>query len=367
MVASLTPVSFQDMPGWNSDNPLKVIEGLVDCAHHARTVKPYKTGAIGIEWSDFLPAIAALENSRPATAGEARAYFETHFVPFGISPDDGADGFVTGYYEPEIAVSADKTGDFQYPFYARPGDLVALNEANHPADMDPYFAFGRHVEGGIVEYADRRTIDGGLLEGRGLEIAWARSKVDVFFVHIQGAARLCYADGRVRRITYAAKTGHHFTAIGRVLVQLGELSAEAVTMQSLRDWLAENPHRVDEILWHNRSYIFFRQADVADLQSGPIAAAKVPLMAGRSLAVDRLLHTFGTPVYVQADSLEHLDDGPFRRLMLAQDTGSAIVGPARGDIFTGSGAVAGDLAGSVKHPAVFYMLVPTTAAERFMP
>ncbi|MEX3010837.1 murein transglycosylase A [Hoeflea sp. TYP-13] len=365
--SDLRPVPFDDLPGWKSDDPLKVIEGLVDCANYTRSVKHYKTGALGIEWSDFLPAVDALKNNRPSTPEQARTFFETHFIPFGIIPDDGAGGFVTGYYEPEIDVSAERTGQFQYPFHAKPEDLVALDDTNRPAGLDAYFAFGRQCGDGIVEYADRRSIDGGFLEGRGLEIAWARSKVDVFFVHIQGAARLRYRDGTVRRITYATKTGHPFTAIGRVLVELGELSPGAVTMQTIRDWLRDNPGRVDEILWHNRSYIFFRQADVADHDKGQIAAAKVPLIAGRSLAVDRLLHTFGTPVYVQADSLIHIGNAPLRRLMLAQDTGSAIVGPARGDIFTGSGAKAGDLAGSVKHPANFFLLLPKAAAGRFMP
>jgi membrane-bound lytic murein transglycosylase A len=171
----------------------------------------------------------------------------------------------------------------------------------------------------------------------------------------------------VRRVTYAAKTGHPFTAIGRVLIDRGELTPETVSMQSIRSWLADNPQRVDELLWCNRSYIFFRQADFDDPEDGPIAAAKVPLTAGRSLAVDRLLHTFGTPIFVAAETLTHIGNTPFRRLMLAQDTGSAIIGPARGDIFAGSGSAAGDLAGTVKHAATFYMLIPAGAAERFPP
>lgn len=367
MVASLTPVSFQELPGWHSDNPLNIAGGLLDCARYAEMVKPYKTGALGIAWSDFEPAIAALRSDMPKTADDARAYFETHFIPFGIKPADGAVGFVTAYFEPEIEVADQKTDAYQFPFHAKPHDLVALSEADRPADLDASFAFGRQTDDGIVEYADRQAIDQGFLEGRGLEIAWAKNKTDVFFVHIQGAARLCYPDGSVRRITYAAKTGHPFTAIGRVLIDRGELSAETVSMQSIRAWLSAHPERADEVFWHNRSYIFFREAVVDDPKAGPIAAAKVPLMAGRSLAVDRLLHTFGTPFFVAADSLTHLDDAPFRRLMLAQDTGTAIVGPARGDIFTGSGAAAGELAGTVKHAADFFIFVPRQIVQRFMP
>lgn len=170
----------------------------------------------------------------------------------------------------------------------------------------------------------------------------------------------------MKRITYAAKAGHPFSPIGRLLLDRGELDPKTISMQTIRKWLADHPDEVDGVLWHNRSYIFFREADVAGLDMGPIAAAKVPLVAGRALAVDRLIHTFGFPFFIHAPSLTHLDNGkPFARLMLALDTGSAIVGPARGDIFTGSGFEAGELAGTVRNDADFYMLLPHVAAKRY--
>jgi membrane-bound lytic murein transglycosylase A len=147
------------------------------------------------------------------------------------------------------------------------------------------------------------------------------------------------------------------------LADLGEIPREEVTMQSIRAWFRANPHRIDEILWRNRSFIFFREVAVEDAEGGPVAAAKVQLTAGRSVAVDRLLHTFGTPFYVDAPSLTAFGARPFRRLMIAQDTGSAIVGAARGDLFAGSGAAAGDIAGVVRHPADFYALVPRALLE----
>lgn len=170
-------------------------------------------------------------------------------------------------------------------------------------------------------------------------------------------------DGSLRRVTYAAKSGQRFTGPGRVLAELGEIALADVTMQSIRAWFAAHPDRVDEILWQNRSYIFFRDAPVGDPSLGPVAAAKVPLTAGRSLAVDRLLHTFGTPFYIDAPSLTAFSGAPFRRLMIAQDTGSAIVGPARGDLFAGSGHAAGEIAGVVRNPADFYALVPKALLE----
>ena len=366
MVAGLTPVSFHDLPGWHDDDPGTVLRGLQRCGRHASTVKPYKPGRLGLQWQDFQPAVSALDRHSPDNAPAARSFCETHFVPFRVEPHDDS-GFVTAYYEPELDVSATPDDAYRFPIHRKPDDLLSLDDTNRPADLDPSFAYGRCQDGRIAEYADRRAIDTGFLDGRGLEIAWARSRTDLFFVHIQGAARLRYRDGAMRRVTYAAKTGHPFTAIGRVLIDRGALSPQTVSMQNIRRWLADNPQQVDELLWCNRSYIFFRQADVDDPGDGPIAAAKVPLMAGRSLAVDRLLHTFGTPIFVEATGLTHIDDAPFRRLMLAQDTGTAIVGPARGDIFTGSGPAAGELAGTVKHQATFHMLVPAAAVGRFAP
>ena len=164
-------------------------------------------------------------------------------------------------------------------------------------------------------------------------------------------------------MTYAAKSGQRFSGPGRILADLGEIPLPKVTMQSIRAWFAANPQRIDEILWQNRSYIFFRKAAVDDPALGPIAAAKVPLTPGRSMAVDRLLHTFGTPFFIHAPQLTAFQGKPFCRLMIAQDTGSAIVGPARGDLFAGSGDAAGEIAGVVRNQADFFALLPRKLVE----
>lgn len=364
MSASLTPVPFDALPGWGLDDPRQVLAALADCARHCRSVKRYRTGSLGLTPDDLASAFAAAESVQSLSRSAARRFFETHFSPIRVAPQPSGGGFVTGYYEPEITVSERPDGRFRHPIYRPPPDLVAVDDTNRPPGFPETHAFGRSGPDGISVYPDRHAIDNGHLEGRGLEIAWADSRADVFFMHIQGAARLNFGNGDTRRVTYAAKTGHPFTAIGRVLIDRGDMRAEDVTMGSLRRWLADHPDRADALMWRNRSYIFFREAPVDDPARGPIAAAKVPLRPGRSLAVDRLIHTFATPVYVHAETLTHLSNGPFRRLMLAQDTGSAIVGPARGDIFVGSGAEAGSLAGQVRHPATFYILVPEPAVGR---
>lgn len=365
---SLVPLTFADIEGWSEDDPSPLFSALGACLAHLRGAKPYRAGSLGLTTDDLMPLLEAASCFSPASAGEARRFFEEHCVPFAIRLDSGGQGFVTGFYEPEVEVSSEPDDLWRYPFHRRPADLVDVDEGNRPADMPADYRFARRDENGSIGfYPDRGEIDRGVLKGRDLEIAWAKSRVDVFFAHVQGAARLVYPDGSVRRITYAAKAGHPFTGIGKVLIERGDIDPSTVSMQTIRAWLAAHPEAVDEVLWHNRSYIFFRDADVADLQAGPIAAAKVPLVAGRSLAVDRNIHTFGFPFFVSAATLTHLDDGrPFRRLLLALDTGSAIIGPARGDIFTGSGFEAGQMAGTIRNAADFVILVPNKAVRRLL-
>ena len=358
---SLSPLfaqkTFADLPGWDGDDHLAAFAAFRRSAFHV-SEKPYRTGSLGIDFAAFQPAYAEARSSVPTHANTARAFFEQHFTPFRVSPETGASGLVTGFYEPEVMASPVRTGEFNVPLLSRPVDLEDLDDENRPAAMDPYFAFGRRTSGGLTEYFDRGEIERGALSGGNLELAWLADKVDAFFIHVQGAARLRMTDGSLRRITYAAKSGHRFTGAGKVLADLGEIPLAEVTMQSIRAWFKKHPHRVDEILWRNRSYIFFREAPVADLDLGPVAAAKVPLTPGRSVAVDRLLHTFGTPFHIHAPSLTAFGDDGFHRLMVAQDTGSAIVGAARGDLFAGSGDAAGEIAGVIRHAADFYALVP---------
>jgi membrane-bound lytic murein transglycosylase A len=355
------------LEGWKDDDPSGLFEVMAECHRHIAEIKPYRSGSLGLSSEDLLPLVEAAGTFDAVSPARARAFFEERCQPFLIRRKDGGRGFVTAFYEPEIDVSERPEGEFRFPLYRRPDDLVDLDGANRPADLPEACAFGRLCAGEITAYPDRQAIDQGFLEGRGLEIAWAKSKVDVFFVHVQGAARLRYPDGRIGHITYAAKAGHPFSPIGRLLIERGEIDAEEISMQSIRAWLARNPEKVDEVLWHNRSYIFFREAPPGNPARGPVAAAKVPLLAGRSLAVDKAIHTFGFPFFVSSRSLTHLDGGrPFRRLMLALDTGSAIVGPARGDIFIGSGDAAGELAGTVRDEADFAILIPRAAAARFV-
>ncbi|HEV7253929.1 MAG TPA: murein transglycosylase A [Mesorhizobium sp.] len=354
---------FSDLPGWRDDDFQPAFEAFRRSAFRVLE-KPYRSGSLGIAFESFQPAFAAARAQGVRSAGEARAFFEGFFRPAWAAPDGGqAKGFVTGFYEPEAEASPERTPDFPVPLYRPPPELVEIDGESRPPGLDPAFRFARRTPHGFEELWDRRAIETGVLAGRGLELAWLKSKVDAFFIHVQGAARLLMPGGRTVRVTYAAKSGHPFTGIGKVLADMGEIPLAAVTMQSIRAWLAQNPEGVDELLWRNRSFIFFREAPVDEPALGPVAAAKVPLTAGRSVAVDRLLHTFGTPFFIHAPELTAFDGKPFRRLMIAQDTGSAILGPARGDLFAGSGLAAGEIAGVVRHRADFFALLPKTLLD----
>jgi membrane-bound lytic murein transglycosylase A len=364
MDPQLTPSTFSELEGWNSDMLLPALVAFRRSAMRAKE-KPYRTGSLGLAHVDFAASYEAAISLGEADEAMARTFFETAFKPFRIHPPAPQHGFVTGFYEPVVDAAARPDARFRFPLLRRPPDLVDLDDANRPTALDPDLRFGRQTEAGIVEYHDRAAIEGGALKGQGLELAWLDDPVDLFFIHVQGAARLVMRDGSLKRVTYAAKSGQRFTGPGSVLVHLGELGRTSVSMQSIRAWFRANPQRINEILHQNRSFIFFREAPVWEPDLGPIAAAKVPLAPGRSIAVDRLIHTFGTPLFVTAPELTTVNDAPFARLMIAQDTGSAIVGAARGDLFIGSGDQAGEIAGVIKHPAAFTILVPTQAAGRF--
>lgn len=358
----LRKVDFDALPGWRHDLHASAFAAFRRSAVRALE-QPYKTGSLGIEADGFSSAFAEAATSDDLSDEAARAFFERNFVPHFVSADGDDRGFVTGFYEPQVEASPIRTARFNVPILSQPADLVKIDDINRPQGLDPYLAFGRDTGNGIAEYADRAAIENGALDGMVTPLAWLANKVDAFFIHVQGAARLLMPGGSVRRVTYAAKSGQRFTGPGRVLADLGEIPPEEVTMQSIRGWFRANPHRVDEILHRNRSYIFFREASVDDPALGPVSAAKVPLTPGRSLAVDRLLHTFATPFFIDASDLTAFDGSPFRRLMVAQDTGSAIVGPARGDLFAGSGDAAGEIAGVIKHQADFFALVPRSLVK----
>lgn len=359
------PCGFEDLNGWQDDNHKAAFAAFVVSADRHIHQKPYSEREIQISQSSFLDICTQaiwLRKNEHVTSARAKSFFEKHFTPHFIE-DSERSGFVTAYYEPEIRVSFTKNDEFRYPIYRQPDDLKSIKNATLNAINVPQsFEFAKKTCDGYEIYEDRKAIDSGYLEGKGLEIAYVANRADIYFTHIQGSAKLIDDHGQILRISYAAKTGHPYTSIGKILVEQGKIAQEDISMESIRDWMDKtmdtNPHLVDEILWQNQSYIFFSENNQLDNELGPIGAAKVQLMPQRSLAVDRKIHQFGLPIFVSTKS-DLLENGySFRKLMIGQDTGSAIVGASRGDIFIGSGTRAGQIAGKVRSEAKFYILLP---------
>jgi len=310
-----------------------------------------------------LPALKAiclkaLALPTPIAAGAARTFFESHFAPFRVEPDTGS-GFLTGYFEPVIAGALQPSARFSAPVLGRPDDLVTLQPGDARGALDPALAAARRTATGLEPYPDRAAILAGALAGRGLEQLYLRDEAEVFIVQVQGSARVRLADGGEVRLAYAGRNGHPYSSIGRILIEEGRIPREDMSLERLMGWLRANPADARRVMTANRSYVFFRREDRIDPALGPTGGAGVPLTPGRSLAVDRGIWPYGLPVFIASDiATLPTDEGALRRTMIAQDTGSAIVGPARADYFWGSGEVAGQRAGVTRHALDFTVLWP---------
>jgi membrane-bound lytic murein transglycosylase A len=355
----LLPINFSDIPGWAEDDHAAALAAFRISAERIEETPP-KTRQLGIG-GDELRRAARLASclGRGVGGREARGFFEQYFRPHRIAKK----GFVTGYFEPEVFASRAQTQHFKAPLYRRPADLVEIDDGERPADWDPEMRFARRAADGTEPYFDRAAIEEGALAGRRLELAWLSDPVDAFFIHVQGSARLRFHDGTTMRIAFDGKSGHPYTSIGKLAVERGLLPLERADKDGLEAWLKSHPEEGRALMRENRSFIFFRETRQHE-DEGPLGAAGVPLTPWRSLAVDRTLHTCHAPVWLDVPTLADpaREAPPFRRLMVAQDTGSAIVGPARGDIFCGSGTKSGSIAGRVRHAATMVVLIPNDAA-----
>ena len=280
-------------------------------------------------------------------------------MPVEIHDGDRPRGLFTGYYEPELAGSLKKTADYTVPIYAKPDDLVTFSAAQRRATGLKY---GRIVGGKPRPYLTRKAIETGALSDRRLELVWLKSWPDAFFLHVQGSGRMRLSDGSAIRIGFAAKSGHPYTSIGAVLIRQGEVAREDMSMQAIRSWMDAHPAKARELMWHNESFIFFRRLELDDPDLGPIGAQQVQLTPMRSLAIDRRYYALGTPMWLETTVPG--SDKPLNRLMIAQDTGSAIKGRVRGDVYFGSGDEAGRLAGGMQQPGRLVALLPHAVARR---
>jgi membrane-bound lytic murein transglycosylase A len=321
------------------------------------------TGTVG-DWRGVCGDATRLKDP---SAAAARSFFENSFVPAQAFNRGEAIGLFTGYYEPELTGSRMRTGKFTTPLYTRPNDLVSVDLGTFRPALKGERIAGRIDAGRLIPYETRAQIVSSGLGGRSSVVAFVDDAAAAFFLQVQGSGRVTFANGEVVRVAYDGQNGHPYTAVGRVLVERGEIAREQLSMQSIRAWLKANPAKAEALMNENPSYVFFKEQPLADPSLGAEGAQGVPLTVEASLAVDLRFPGLGAPMWV--DGSAPADDAAagdvaFRRLLIAQDTGGAIRGPVRGDVYWGSGARAESIAGRMAHRGQFYALLPKAVAAR---
>jgi len=352
--ATLRPIEYSAISGWYGDNHAAAFDSFIKTARAEVAQTPHLRPARYRDQDVMTAYQAALDLN--AHNLDARLFFETYFQPFAVDPHQGR-GFLTGYYEPESLGSKTKSADFPVAVLARPADLVTFPQ-DEPTPLKDLSA-ARQTNKGLEPYFDRAAIQDGALDGQGLELLYLPDQVELFFAHIQGSARVRLPDDSVCRLTYAGRNGHAHTTIAKIIVAEGHMAIADITLESLKDWLRQHPDEAYRLMRLNRSYIFFSLTDTLSPHEGPIGAASTTLDQGCSIAVDRRQWSYGLPFFISADLPDgHGQTEAFSRLMIAQDTGSAILGAARADLFMGSGDEAGRRAGLIRHPGDFIVLLP---------
>ncbi len=370
--SQLEPLAWSGLAGWLDDDHVAAFKTFMDSC---RAILPRTSPG-----RDAGPMFSALQQvcrrARAFVAGHneaARGFFEMNFRPVRITTLGETAGFLTGYYEPIVEGSRTWSQEFQVPVYRKPSNLIPGGRRRITDGFPNKGTVGRKLgRKKIVPYYDRGEIEDGVLTGRQLEICWLKDPTDLLFIQIQGSARVRMPYGSIVRLNYDAHNGYPYTPVGRPLIEMGAIPREEMSMDRIRKWMEENPDGAREVRRKNRSYVFFREPAISATEE-PKGAQGVSLTPGRSIAVDRALHMYGTPFYIEAelpiDSAQPTT--PFRRLMVGQDTGSAIVGPARADLYFGAGHHAGQIAGRIRHPGRFAMLLPReldfTSAARQVP
>ncbi|MBW7972866.1 MltA domain-containing protein [Bradyrhizobium sp. BR 10289] len=361
--AQYLPLAWADVKGWSDDDHLAAYKTFrascktINAQTGAPEPKALESKALGGSLGEPCKVAKSLELGDDA---KAKTFFEENFSPLRISRLGEPDGFVTGYYEPVLEGSRTQTDVYNVPVYRRPSNLFVrgYNQASVslPNKGPVYRKIGRRK---LVPYYDRGEIEDGKIAGRGLELAWLKDPTDLLFAQIQGSARIRFEDGTTLRLNYDSYNGYPYTAVGRILIERGIIPREEMSMQKIREWMTQNPDGAKELRRANRAYVFFREVNLSDKDEA-VGAQGIPLTAGRSIAVDKSLHVYGTPFFIEGELPIESERArtPFHRLMIAQDTGSAIIGPARADLYFGTGADAGRVSGRLRHPMHFVMLVP---------
>ena len=353
--------SFDRLRRWSTDDHAAAFQAFRRSANAA----PFQQANFAASFAGQPQDWMHVTEIACSTVSEAapRKFFEDHFLPCQIIDTERPEGLFTGYYEPELQGSREFSDAYPAPVLRKPSDLVAFT---HQEQQQTGLAYGRRTTTGAVAFEDRRAIEQGSLANQGLEICWLSSWIDAFFLHVQGSGRVTLQDGSMIRLSYAAKSGLPYQAIGGILVERGILTRQTMSMQSLRQWMQQHPAEAHELMWKNPSYIFFRELEMVDGNLGAVGAGKVNLTPHRSLAIDKQHFLYGTPIWLETQLPPEAAGGaePFEHLMIAQDTGSAIRGLARGDVYWGWGDTAAQVAGHMKSSGTMTILLPHAVIKR---
>jgi len=351
--AVLRAATYAAIPGWRDDKTRAAWPAFVaGCA--ALLGQP----AASI-WRDGCDAAAGIDANDDTAV---RAFFEAHFTPYQLIGADGRDsGVITGYYEPLLQGSRERSERYRFPLYAVPDDLLVVELSELFPELRDKRVRARLEGRRVVPYWPRADIDAGRAPLAGKELVWVDDAIDAFFLQIQGSGRVQLAEGGMLRLGYADQNGQPFRSIGRLLVERGELPLARASMQGIKQWGREHPEALPALLDENPSYVFFRAVapDPAAAIDGPLGTLGVPLLAQRTIAVDPTIVPLGAPVFIA--TTYPLSDRPLQRLVLAQDTGGAIKGVLRADFFWGFGDDAGREAGRMKQTDRMWLLWPKGA------
>ena len=382
---SLKILSYNDIPSWDEESQpwdgalaaferscRSVLRRPGDAPFARRAVAPDIRRLYG-EVSDWQ-AVCRMASDDPGQS--AKAFFERYFDPVMISENQEKTGLFTGYYEPVLKGSRTQEGPFQTPLLARPDDLVMVELGDFRDTLAGQRIAGRVIDGKLWPFESRAEIETTADWVDPLVIVWVEDAIEAFFLHIQGSGRIELPDGQTIRVNYSGQNGHPYTAIGRVLIDMGELEREEVSLQTIQSWLKANSEQADDVMRANASYIFFREIAVEDPELGPPGAQGVVLTPLSSIAVDRLYYPMGTPVWLDIDlngqiltpskTESSLDPVPFHALSIAQDTGGAIKGAQRADLFWGSGEDARAASGLMKESGTMYALIPKSLTSAYL-
>src|SRR5579872_3076620 len=349
---ALTPVAFAALPGWEQDDLAKSFDLFADgCGRIAASASTVAGQKVDWHGACALATTIKARGNAETTDDIARHFFEMEFIPYRIadttaSPPTGGAALLTGYFDPEVRGSRSPSGTYATPLLGRPGDLVQVDLGDFVPDLAGRSVTGRVENGRLVPYFARAQIEAGALAKHRLELLWLADPIDALVLQIQGSGRVDLPDGHVVRVTYAGQNGLAYVPIGRVLVERGAMTLDQVSMPAIRAWLQAHPDQARGVIDQNPSYVFFRELDGVRPDQGPPGALGVALTPGRSLAVDRAFIPLGAPIFVA--TTDPVSGENWQRLMVAQDLGGAIRGPARADIFFGWGKPAEERAGRMR-------------------